>query len=142
MMRGSANELLQAHIRTVMSGHVITTEPEDSLLDVARELAAHTIGAVPVVDRHARLIGIVSTTDVVNLLHDEKRLDAMVVRDVMTANPISIDEFATATEAIGLMRNASIRHLPVTREGRLVGMVTAGDLIRHLLKNYPEPEVA
>jgi len=40
------------------------------------------------------------------------------------------------------MRNAAIRHLPVTREGRIVGMVTAGDLIRHLLKNYPEPEVA
>jgi len=91
MPRGRARELMQAHIRTVMSGHVITTEPEDSLLDVARQLATHTIGAVPVVDRHARLIGIVSTTDVVNLLHDEKRLDNMVVRDVMTPNPIAID---------------------------------------------------
>ncbi len=142
MPGGRARELMQAHIRTVMSGHVITSQPEDSLLDVARELATHTIGAVPVVDGHARLIGIVSTTDVVSLLHDEKRLDNMSVGDVMTANPIAIDEFATANEAVGLMRNASIRHLPVTREGRLVGMVTAGDLIRHLLKNYPEPDVA
>jgi CBS domain-containing protein len=133
---------MQAHIRTVMTGHVITTGPEDSLLGAARELATHGIGAVPVVDAHTRLIGIISTADLVNLLHDEKHLDAMTARDVMTANPIAIDEFATADEAIGLMRNASIRHLPVTREGRLVGMVTAGDLIRHLLKNYPEPEVA
>jgi len=142
MPRGRAKELMQAHIRTVMSGHVITAAPDDSLVDVARELAAHTIGAVPVVDDHHRLVGIISTTDLVNLMHDEKRLDTMVVRDVMTADPISIDEFATADEAIGLMRNASIRHLPVTREGRLVGMVTAGDLIRHLLKNYLAPEVA
>jgi len=142
MPRGRAKELMQAHIRTVMSGHVITAALDDSLVDVARELAAHTIGAVPVVDDHNRLVGIISTTDLVNLMHDEKRLDAMIVRDVMTTDPISIDEFATADEAIGLMRNAAIRHLPVTREGRLVGMVTAGDLIRHLLKNYPEPEVA
>ncbi len=142
MPRGRAKELMQAHIRTVMSGHVITTGPEDSALDAARELATHGFGAVPVVDGHVRLIGIISTADLLNLLHDEKRLDAMTARDVMTADPIAIDEFATADEAIGLMRNAAIRHLPVTREGRLVGMVTAGDLVRHLLKNYPEPEVA
>ena len=142
MPRGRAKQLMQAHIRTVMSGHLITALPTDSLVDVARELDAHSIGAVPVVDVEHRLLGIISTTDLVNLMHDEKRLDAMVASDVMTANPISIDEFATADEAIGVMRNALIRHLPVTREGRLVGIVTAADLIRHLLKNYPEPEVA
>jgi CBS domain-containing protein len=133
---------MQAHIRTVMSGHLIISAPTDSLVDVAREIAAHGIGAVPVVDKETRLLGIISTTDLVNLLHDEKRLDGMVAQDVMTADPISIDEFATADEAIGLMRNAMIRHLPVTREGRLVGMVTAADLIRHLLNNYSEPDVA
>lgn len=142
MPRGRANELMQAHIRTVMSGHLITAQPTDSLVDVAREIAAHGIGALPVVDRDQRLLGIISTSDLVNLLHDEKRLDEKTAGDVMTADPISIDEFATADEAIGLMRNALIRHLPVTREGRLVGMVTAADLIRHLLKNYPAPEVA
>jgi signal-transduction protein with cAMP-binding, CBS, and nucleotidyltransferase domain len=142
MPRGGAKELMQAHIRTVMSGHLITTGPADSLVDVAREIAAHGIGAVPVVDRDQRLLGIISTSDLVNFLHDEKRFDEKTAADVMTADPISIDEFATADEAIGLMRNALIRHLPVTREGRLVGMVTAADLIRHLLKNYPAPEVA
>lgn len=133
---------MQAHIRAVMSGHLITALPTDSLVDIAREIAAHGIGAVPVVDVDQRLLGIISTTDLVNLMHDEKRLDAMMAREVMTPDPISIDEFATADEAIGLMRNALIRHLPVTREGRLVGMVTAADLIRHLLKTYPSPEVA
>ena len=142
MQRSRARELMQAHVRTLMKGHLITVGPEDLLVDVARELAAHDVGAVPVVDREHRLVGLVSTTDLVNLLHDRQVLDGKVARDVMSADPISIDEFATADEAIGLMRNAAIRHLPVTREGVLVGMVTVGDLIRHLLKNYPEPEVA
>jgi CBS domain-containing protein len=134
---------MQGHIRSVMSDHLVTVGQRDSLVDVAREIAAHGIGAVPVVDPDTRLLGIISTTDLVNLLHDEKRLDGMVARDVMTADPISIDEFATADEAIGIMRNALIHHLPVTREGLLVGMVTAADLIRHLLKNYlDDPDVA
>jgi CBS domain-containing protein len=75
-------------------------------------------------------------------MHDGARLDDRVAREVMSASPISIDEFATADEAIGIMRNALVRHLPVTREGRLVGFVTAADLIAHLLKNYPAPDVA
>jgi CBS domain-containing protein len=133
---------MQAHIRAVMDGHLVTVAPTDSLVDVAAQIAEHSISAVPVVDADHSLLGIVSTTDLVNLLHDEKRLDGMTARDVMTPDPISIDEFATADEAIGLMRNALIRHLPVTREGRLVGMVTAADLIRHLLKNYLAPDVA
>jgi len=133
---------MQAHIRTVMSGHLITVLPTDSLVDVARELDARNIGVVPVVDVEHRLLGIISAMDLVSLVHDEKRLDAMVASDVMMPNPISIDEFATVDEAIGVMRNALIRHLPVTREGRLVGIVTAADLIRHLLKNYTTPDVA
>jgi len=135
-------EVLQAHIRTLMNAQVITVGPDDPILDVARQIGLHGIGAVPVVDRDECLIGIVSTSDVVSLLHEGGKLDGKRARDAMTAAPVSIDEFATAEEAIGILRNAVIRHLPVTREGRLVGLVTASDLIRHLLKQHPAPEVA
>ncbi len=133
---------MQAHVRGLMSGHLITARPDDSLVDVAREITAHAIGAVPVVDEDHRLVGIVTTSDLVTLLHEGGRLDQRVARDVMSTEPISIDEFATVDEVIGVMRNALLRHLPVTREGRLVGFVTAADLIRHLMKGYPAPEVA
>ena len=125
-----------------MNGHLVTVGPEDSLVDVARELASRDIGAIPVMDRDHRLVGLVATTDLVNLLHDRQSLEGKAARDAMNAEPISIDEFATADEAIGVMRNALIHYLPVVREGKLVGMVTSQDMIRHLLKNYPDPEVA
>ncbi len=143
-MRGSmgGRDLLQAHIRTLMHGQVITVGPETPVLDVAREIAAHGIGAVPVVDAEQQLLGLVSTSDVVALLQDNETLETKTARDAMTAEPPAIDEFATAEEAIEVLRNALIRHLPVTRDGRLVGLVTASDLIRHLLKHYPAPEVA
>lgn len=143
-MRGSkeAQEVVQAHIRTVMNAQVITVGPDTALLDVAREIAAHGIGAVPVVDPEQHLLGLVSTSDVVGLLLASASLEGKTARDAMSAEPPAIDEFATAEEAIEVLRNALIRHLPVTREGRLVGLVTASDLIRHLLKHYPAPEVA
>lgn len=133
---------MQAHVRTIMNDHVITAGPDDSLLDLAREIATHGISAVPIVDGEQQLVGIVSSTDLVSLLNDGGRLVGKRARDVMSEKPISIDEFATAAEAIGVMRNALIGHLPVTRENKLVGLVTASDLIRHLLKSFPAPEVA
>ena len=142
MPRNRARELMQAHVRTIMNGRLITAAPDDPLLDVAREIAAHGIGAVPVVGKADHLVGIISTGDLVHLMHDGGKLDDKLARDVMSATPISIDEFATVDEAIGVMRNAQIHHLLVLREGKLVGLVTASDLIRHLLKNYPSPEVA
>ena len=137
-------EILQAHIRTLMHGQIITVAPETPLIDVAREIAAHGIGAVPVVDAEQHLLGLVSTSDVVGLLQhgSGEGLEGKTARDAMSAEPPAIDEFATAEEAIEVLRNALIRHLPVTREGRLVGLVTASDLIRHLLTQYPAPEVA
>ena len=142
-MRGSkGREIFQAHIRTLMNGQVITVVSDTPLLDVAREIAAHGIGAVPVVDEDQRLLGLVSTSDLVGLLQEGQGFEGKTARDAMSAEPPAIDEFSTAEEAIEVLRNALIRHLPVTREGRLVGLVTASDLIRHLLKQHPAPEVA
>lgn len=141
-MRGSKGEILQAHIRTLMNGQVVTVAVDTPLIDVAREIAAHGIGAVPVVDEEQHLLGLVSTSDLVGLLQDGQDFEGKTARDAMSAEPPAIDEFSTAEEAIEVLRNALIRHLPVTREGRLVGLVTASDLIRHLLKHHPAPEVA
>lgn len=133
---------MQEHIRNVMSHQVVRAAPEDSLVDVTREIAAQSADAALVVDAEERLIGIVSTTDLVHLLHDGGLLTDKCVRDVMSANPISIDEFAPVDEAIGVMREANIRHLPVSRAGKLIGLVTATELIRHLVSSHPAPEVA
>lgn len=143
-MRGSkgVQEILHAHIRTLMNAQVVSVSPDTPLIDVAREIGAHGIGAVPVIDTDQRLLGLVSTSDLVNLLQHGNGLEGRTARDAMSPEPPAIDEFATAEEAVDVLRNALIRHLPVTREGRLVGLVTASDLIRHLLKQYPAPEVA
>jgi len=143
-MRGSTRvrDVLQAHIRTLMNAHVITVGPDVPLVEVAREIGAHGIGAVAVVDAEQRLLGLVSTSDLVGLLQHGEGLEGKTARDAMSVEPPAIGEFATVEEAVEVLGNALIRHLPVTREGRLVGLVTASDLIRHLMKQYPAPEKA
>jgi len=142
MRRRGARSLLKAHIRTVMNDQLITVAPDTSLVDVAREIAAHGIGAVPVVDKRRKLVGIISTSDLVAFLHDGGDLEEKLARDVMTRELVAIDEFAPAAEAIGLIRTAKIHYLPVVRAGKLVGMVGASDLMRHLLQGYPAPDIA
>ena len=136
-------ETLQAHIRTLMNAQVVMVGPDTPLIDVAREIAAHGIGAVPVVDEEQRLLGLVSTSDLVGLLHDGRRLRGQdgARRDERRAARDRRVRDRRGRRSTSL-RNALIRHLPVTREGRLVGLVTASDLIRHLLKHHPAPEVA
>ena len=133
---------MHAHIRTLMNGQLVTVGPEVPLLDVAREIAAHDIGAVPVVDEHENLLGLVSTSDVVAFFQERGTLEGKIARQAMSAEPPVIDEFATAEEAMSVLRDARVRHLPVTREGRLVGLVWASDVIRHILAHHPAPEVA
>jgi CBS domain-containing protein len=142
MRRRGARSLLKAHIRTVMNDQLITVAPDTSLVDVAREIAAHGIGAVPVVDKRRKLVGIISSSDLVAFLHDGGDLEEKLARDVMTRELVAIDEFAPAEEAIGLIRTAKILYLPVVRAGKLVGMVGASDLMRHLLQGYPAPDIA
>lgn len=142
MRRRGRRSLLKAHIRTVMNDEVVTVGPETLLVDVAREVAAHKIGAVPVIDRRKKLVGIISTSDLVVFLHKGGKLDAKAARDVMTKKLVAIDEFAPSEEAIGVLRDAHVHYLPVTRAGKLVGMVAASDLLRHLLQSYPAPDIA
>lgn len=142
MSRRPTPELMEEHIRNVMSHELVTAAPDDSLVAVTREIAACGADAALVTDPEERLIGIVSTTDLVHLLHDGGHLQDRCVRDVMSANPIAIDEFAPVDEAISVMREAGIRHLPVSRAGKLIGLVTATELIQHLVSSDPTPDVA
>ena len=90
--------------------------PDADLIDVAREIGRHGIGAVPVVDDEQRLLGLVSTSDLVGLLHERPGLDGKTARDAMSVEPPAIDEFATAEEAIEV--SAERAHPPPAGDAR------------------------
>jgi CBS domain-containing protein len=93
-------------------------------------LAERRIGAVPVVEE-GRVLGIVSERDILyGLGREGAALLDRPVGEVMTAPAVTIDADTPILSALSLMTNRRIRHLPIVADGRMVGFVSIGDLVK------------
>lgn len=109
---------------------VLTARPEQSVFEVAEILAANNIGALPVVAA-GRLVGILSERDIIGRVvavgADPKTTR---VEATMTGQPVTVDAGEAPSRAQQLMQQTKCRHLPVLREGSLVGMISLRDLLQ------------
>lgn len=118
-------------VEQFMSTDLLTVRPEDPLELVAHLMHWKRVRHVPVEHDDGRLAGIVSHRDVIKLVA-EGSVDSKcrsAVRLVMTTEPLTVTPDTLALEALDLMRNNDIGCLPVVKEGRLVGLVTAYDFL-------------
>lgn len=122
-------------LAVMMKRNLRTISPDATLADAAVMMRDARIGAVLVVE-HGTYVGIVSETDLVRK-GMANRLDPAraTVRDVMSSPVITIELDRSAHDASDLMAEKGIRHLAVTEEGRIVGIVTVRDLLRYF-KNW------
>lgn len=140
--------------RDVMTVSVVTVAPEATVPEVARILLEHNISAVPVVDPSKRVVGIVSEGDLIrrpeigteqhpswwlSLVADPKDQSREYVKhhglqasEVMTRDVITVVPDASLDEIAALLERKHIKRVPVTQEGRLVGIVSRADLLRGL----------
>ena len=113
---------------------VMTVKPSESIGGFAQRLRLGGVGAM-VVSRDGNSIdGIISERDVTYALpaHTED-LHEMHVSDIMTANVITCSPNDTIADVMKIMTHRRIRHLPVREGGRLVGMISVGDVLKHRL---------
>lgn len=109
-----------------------TAKPGDSLADVCAVLAEKSIGAVIVIDKSGGAKGIVSERDVVRAIaRDGAAVLAKPVSSIMTREVVCCSEEDTNVTLMAKMTEGKFRHLPVMREGRLVGIVSIGDVVKH-----------
>jgi len=112
---------------------VHTVGPGDSVLDALRLMAEHEVGALPVVES-GRLVGLISERDYarkVVLLDRSSR--TTLVRDIMLTRVAYVEPSRTVEECMALMTDKRVRHLPVLEQGRLVGLVSIGDLVKAII---------
>lgn len=109
---------------------IISVSPDMPVNDVLAVLADKRIGAVPVIDGD-QLVGIMSERDMIYGLRREGPafLDR-AVREAMTKAVITVDSNTSPLEALAMMTQRRIRHLPVVDDGALVGFVSIGDLVK------------
>lgn len=110
---------------------IVTATRSQTVRDVIDLLAANRIGAVPVIDDD-RVVGIFSERDLVRLLasYGPEALDR-TIDEVMTKSPVVAESRIAVMGALSLMTQRRIRHLPVVDDGKLVGFVSIGDLVKY-----------
>ena len=116
-------------VRDLMSQGVVSITPGESAALAARLLSRHNVGSLPVCGEDGRLRGIVTDRDIVlRCVAAEEDPSKVPVRDIMSRNCAVVSPNDDAREASRMMAAAQVRRLPVTEEGKVVGMVSLGDL--------------
>lgn len=98
------------------------------IYEACRRMSERRVGSVAVVDESGRLVGIFTGRDAVGRVL-ARRLDPATtpLADVMTADPQTLSPEQTAIDALRLMWDGGFRHLPLVRQGKVVGVVSRGD---------------
>jgi CBS domain-containing protein len=115
-------------VRDAMTSTVSTARPSQSLAEAAKVMKSDDVGSVPIVDEE-RLVGILTDRDIVIRAVAEGRDPQTVkVDEVASREPVTVQPDQNLDEALELMVRHQVRRLPVTEDGRLVGMLAQADI--------------
>jgi CBS domain-containing protein len=142
--------------KDIMTKYVITVKTTVTIEDLARIFIKHQISGIPVVDDDENLKGIVTDNDLISqnrklhiptilrmfdafiplgtskLENEIKRMAASTVEDIYKKDVITVNEEASLENIATIMSEKNIHHLPVVREGKLIGIIGKKDLIKNI----------
>ena len=126
-------------VLTAKGHRVVTVPAKSSVADAIRAMHAEKVGALMVPDAEGCPVGIFTERDVVRLYADGDRdFDALALETRMTCSVVVGRLSMSVDEALGLMTERRFRHLPVIDDGKLLGLVSIGDLVKVKLSEAAE----
>ena len=130
-------------ILSAKGSEVHTIEPTTNLAAAAKLLAERKVGALVVTGADRRVIGIVSERDLVQELaaHGAASLD-LPLTDIMTRKVMTCSASDTISSLMERMTDGKFRHIPVVDQGRLVGIISIGDVVKHRLQEMEHEQSA
>ena len=118
---------------------VFTIEPTDSLANAAKSLTNHGIGALVVTDAEGHTVGIISERDIVRALGEkESAAFETPVAEIMTRKVVFCSRHDKLVDLMQRMTEGKFRHLPVVEDGRLIGIVSIGDVVESRLEELEQ----
>ena len=129
----TVNQLLK-----VKGGQIFSVAPTDSVLRAIEIMATRHVGALLVMNQES-LLGIISERDYARkvILKNRSSHDSPV-GDIMTKNPMTVSSDATVHHCMEMMTEGRFRHLPVVDNGRVVGVLSIGDLVKAVIEDQTQ----
>ena len=124
--------MLIGNILKTKGSQVVSVKTQDGVASITRTLAQHRIGAVLVMEHDGTVLGIVSERDIVRALASlGESVTRMTAGQLMTRVLFTVSPRSTVQDALQLMTDRRIRHLPVLeQDGTLAGLISIGDLVK------------
>lgn len=120
----------------VGKGHAVySVHPDSTVYEALKVLVDRNVGALVVVDKEERFLGIFSERDYARRVILKGRASKeTTIREIMTEHPITVTEDETIENCMGKMTDKRIRHLPVVDDnGRLIGLISIGDVVKYIM---------
>ena len=125
------------NVGQVMNRPVLATSPRASVRDIAASLVRAGISGMPVADTEGSIVGIITEYDIVNAIVENQDLTQLKAEDIMQKETVTLEMEAEISEAFKIFKEKHIVRVPVTNNGKLVGILSRTDALRGILE---EPE--
>ncbi len=114
---------------------VLSVLPSNTVFETITKMAERGVGALLVI-REEKLVGIVSERDYARkVILQGRRSQETTAEEIMTPEPFTVTPSQTVTECMELMTEKRIRHLPVVSEGKVIGIISIGDVVKSVISN-------
>ena len=121
-------------LKSIMTIGVITVKADTPIYEALYLLTQNKISGIPVVDEDKEVIGVLSEKDVLNILFDKKLDVKSTVEDYMSRDVICFTEDDSAIDVCKFFIRSNIRRVPITKNNKLVGIVSRADIIPLILE--------
>jgi CBS domain-containing protein len=127
--------------KDVMTKDVICTKKDTPIIEALKLMVKNNVTGIPIVEDDRTLVGILSEQDVLRLFHTFDEEKDRTVSEFMTQPAIHFDQEERLLDVCYCLRDNSIRRVPVTRDGRVVGVISRSDIIKCILHFCEQSEM-
>jgi len=124
--------------KDIMTRNVVCIKKNIPVVDAIRLMSKNNITGIPVVEDDMTLVGILSEQDVLRLFHTYEDEKDRTVNDFMTQPAIHFEEEERLLDVCYCLRDNSIRRVPVTSNGKVVGVISRSDILKCILQLWDE----
>jgi CBS domain-containing protein len=122
------------HLLKAKGSELFSVAPQDSVLRAIEVMATHHVGALLVMEGES-LLGIISERDYPRkVILKQRNSHDTPVSDIMSSPPVTVAPEETVHHCMEIMTQHRFRHLPVVKSGRVVGMLSIGDLVKAVIQ--------